>query len=335
MQTGKRNLLTDVAGVTVGQAHDERVATGVTVALFEPDAVAAVAVTGGAPALRDADCLSPDADLDRIHAIVLAGGSGYGLDAATGAQAWLRERGRGVPFGRTVIPIAPQAICFDLMNGGDKEWGRYPPYRDLAYAASEAAGEDFALGSAGAGHGATTADLKGGLGSASVLASSGATVAALVVANALGSAVIGGGPHFWAAPWEIGDEFGGLGMPAHPSTKLRWKGDGGTATTIALVATDAALTKTQCRRLALVASGGLHKGLRLAGAIFDGDTVFAASTGRRPLAGPAEMIELCALGSDCLARAIARGVHHATRLPFPGALPGWRERWGDEAVPAP
>lgn len=328
MQTGPRNLLTDVAGISVGQAQDDKIATGVTVALFEPDAVASVAVTGGAPAGRDAECLSPDAQLDRIDAVVLSGGSGYGLDAATGVQAFLREQGRGIAFGRTVIPIAPQAICFDLMNGGDKNWGRFPPYRDLAYQACLDAGDAFSLGTAGGGFGANTVDLKGGVGSASVVASCGATVAALAVVNALGSAAIGGGPHFWAAPWEIGDEFGGLGMPARPQTALRWKGDGAPATTIALVATDATLTKAQCRRLAIVASGGLSKGLRLAGALFDGDTVFAASTQRRPIDPVRDMIEICALASDCLARAIARGVYEASPLPVPGALPAWKDRFG-------
>ena len=328
MRTGPTNLLTDVLGITVGHANDARIATGVTVALFEPDAVAAVAITGGAPAGRDQECLSPDAEIASVHALVFAGGSGFGLDASTGAQAWLRERGRGVGFGRTIIPIAPGAICFDLMNGGDKNWGRFPPYRDLAYAACEAASADVALGSVGAGFGATTVDLKGGIGSASAVLSTGATVSALVVVNAIGSAVICGGPNFWAAPWEISDEFGGLGVPAKPDTRLRWKGDGQTATTIGMVATDVTLTKVQARRLAIAASGGLSKGLRLASAIFDGDTVFAASTGKRPLGGAAEMIELCALASDTLARAIARGVYEATALPYAGAVPAWRDRFG-------
>ncbi len=331
MRAGPKNLLTDVAGILVGHAEGARVATGVTVALFEPDAVAAVAITGGAPAGRDQECLSPDAGLDRIHALVFSGGSGFGLDASTGAQAWLRERCRGVAFARTIIPIAPGAICFDLMNGGDKDWGRFPPYRDLAYAACETAGSDVPLGSVGAGFGATTVDLKGGVGSASTVLSTGAMVSALVVVNAIGSAAIGGGPHFWAAPWEISDEFGGLGMPAKPDPRLRWKGDGQTATTIGMVATDVTLTKVQARRLAIAASGGLSKGLRLASAIFDGDTVFAASTGKRPLGGAAEMIELCALASDTLARAIARGVYEATALPFEGALPAWRDKFGGAA----
>ena len=330
MRTGPKNLITDVAGVSIGNAHDEKIATGVTVALFDGEATASVSVTGGAPAGRDLECLAPEAQVDAVHAILLSGGSGYGLDAASGAQAWLRERGRGVVFGRAVIPITPQAICFDLINGGDKDWGRYPPYRELAYDACDAAGADFALGTAGGGFGATTADLKGGLGSASVVTSAGHTVGALVVVNAIGSAVVGGGPHFWAGAWEIGDEFGGLGAQAHPSTALAWKGRPITpATTIALVATDAKLTKPQAKRLAIAASGGKSKGLRLAHAIFDGDMVFSASTGRLPLGDPAaELIEICALASDCLARAIARGVHAARALPFPGALPAWRDRFG-------
>ena len=338
MNTGPRNLLSDVEGITVGHAWDTRLASGVTVALFEVGAIASVAVTGGAAAGRDQECLSLDATLERIQGLVLSGGSGFGLDAGSGVQAYLRERGRGVAFGRTVIPIAPTAICFDLMNGGDKDWGRYPPYRELAHAACETATPAFALGSVGAGHGATTADLKGGVGAASVVAGSGATVAALVVVNAIGSAVIDGGPRFWAAPWEIGREFGGMGMPAHASTALRWKGGGPRAvpapadltpaTTIAMVATDAALTKAQARRLAIAASGGLSKGLRLAHAIFDGDTVFGVSMGTRPAPDANDFIELCALASDCLARAIARGVHEATALPFPGALPAWHDRFG-------
>jgi L-aminopeptidase/D-esterase-like protein len=215
------------------------------------------------------------------------------------------------------------------MNGGDKDWGRYPPYRELAYAACDAATNDFQLGTAGGGFGATTADLNGGLGSASVVTSAGHTVGALVVVNAIGSAVVGGGPHFWGAPWEIGAEFGGLGLGDKPSNALAWKGRPVTpATTIAIVATDARLTKVQAKRVAIVASGGLSKGLRLAHAIWDGDTVFAASTARRAMSDPvAEFIEICALASDCLARAIARGVYEATALPFAGAVPAWRDKF--------
>jgi len=328
-----KNLLPDVAGILVGSIHDVRLASGVTVAVFEEPAVASVSVSGGAPAGRDLECLAPEARVERIDAIVLSGGSAFGLDASSGAQAWLRERGRGVPVRGTRVPIVPQAICFDLLNGGDKDWDRYPPYRELAYAACESASRDLPLGSAGAGFGATTVNLKGGQGSASARTRSDHVVAALAVVNAIGSAVIGGGPHFWAAPFEQGNEFGGLGLPSHFGAKERalvWKGGLELATTIALVATDAVLTKPEAKRLAIIAQGGLSKGLRLAHAIFDGDTVFAAATGRKPLRNsPRDLVEIGAVASDCLARAVARGVYEATALPFRNALPAWRDKFGD------
>lgn len=328
-----RNLITDVAGVLVGNAHDARLASGVTVALFEAPAVASVATLGGAPANRDTACLEPDATVEAVDAIVLSGGSGYGLDAAGGVQAWLRAQGRGFPIGPVTVPIVPQAIVFDLLNGGDKDWGRYPPYRELGWEACEAAGADFALGTAGGGYGATTADLKGGLGSASARTSRGHTVGALVVVNAIGSALVGEGPHFWAAPWEVGDEFGGLGLPtdtAERGRRLAWKGAPQPATTIALVATDAMLTKAQARRVAVQANDGLARALRITHAPYDGDTVFCAATGRMPLgADPANALtEIGAVAADVLARAVARGVYEATGLGFPGQAPGWRERFG-------
>jgi L-aminopeptidase/D-esterase-like protein len=327
-----RNLLTDVAGIEVGCTQDEKLASGVTVVLFDEPAVASVAVSGGAPAGRDLHCLEPDARVDAVDAILLSGGSAFGLDAASGAQAWLRERGRGLVVGSARVPIVPQAICFDLLNGGDRDWGRYPPYRELAYAACDAAGLDIPLGTAGAGFGATTVNLKGGQGSASARSHSGHTVAALAVVNAIGSAVIGDGPHFWAAPFEMGDEFGGLGSPAHltkADRKIAWKGGRTLATTIGIVATDAVLTKAQAKRLAVIAQGGLSKALRLAHALSDGDTVFAAATGRKPLADPlSDFTEIGAIASDCLARAVARGVYAATALPFRRALPAWRDKFG-------
>jgi L-aminopeptidase/D-esterase-like protein len=326
---GARNLITDVAGVLVGNAHDARVVSGVTVALFEAPAVASAAILGGAPAGRDTECLEPERAVEAVDAIVLSGGSGFGLDAASGVQAWLRERGRGFAVRGVRVPVVPQAIVFDLLNGGDKEWGRYPPYRELAYAAAASAGGAFDLGTAGGGYGATTVDLKGGLGSASAVTTSGFTVGALVVVNAIASAMIGGGPHFWAGAFEEGREFGGLGLPPAVTPAMRrltWKGFEPPSTTIALVATDAQLTKRDAKRLAIAAHGGIAKALRLSHAPLDGDLVFAAATGRRPLVNPiAELTELSAVAADCLARAIARGVYEATALPFPGALPAWRD----------
>ena len=168
---------------------------------------------------------------------------------------------------------------FDLLNGGDKNWGRFPPYRDLGYAAAALAGDTFALGTAGAGFGATTVNLKGGLGSASAVTRDGHTVGALVAVNACGSANVGSGPHFWAAPFEIDSEFGGFGFPATlPPAALTpvAKGRPGENTTIAIVATDAALTKAQTKELAVMAQDGLARALYPAHTTLDGDTVFAA-----------------------------------------------------------
>ncbi len=324
----RRNSITDVPGLAVGNFHDTGLRSGVTVVTFASPTVASVSVLGGAPGSRDTECLAPEMLVGGVDAVVLAGGSAFGLDAASGVQAWLREQGRGFAIGPVRVPIVPGAILFDLLNGGDKSWGRYPPYRDLAYEAARTASADFALGSAGAGFGATTITLRGGLGSASAVTSGGFTVGALAAVNALGSAVIGDGPHFWAAPWEDGAEFGALGMPAtitREQKRLRWKG--GPATTLAVVATDAALSKAECKRLAIVAHGGFARALRLSAAAFDGDTVFAAATGARPRTDQPldDLTEICAVAADCVARAIARGVYEAAPNDAPGAKPSWKE----------
>jgi L-aminopeptidase/D-esterase-like protein len=336
--TALRNLITDVAGLRVGNAHDPALASGVTAILFDEPAVASYAVNGGAPGTRDTDLLEPDKVVPGVNAIVLSGGSAFGLDAASGVQAYLREQGIGFAVGSARVPLVPQAITFDLLNGGDKDWGRYPPYRELGYEAAKAAGLDFALGTAGGGYGATTADLKGGLGSASAVTRSGHTVGALVIVNALASTLIGDGPHFWAGAYEEGQEFGGLGLPSRITPEMRkldWKGRNREAappisTTIALIATDAVLTKAQAKRLAVISHDGHAKGLRFAHALFDGDTVFAAATGKTPLGDEAaDFIEIGALAGDCLARAIARAIYEATALPFAGAQPAWKDRFGE------
>lgn len=330
------NLITDVRGLLVGQAHDPEAATGVTVALFERPTVASVAVLGGAPGTRDTALLEPEMTVEHVDAIALSGGSAWGLAAADGVMAALAAMGRGFPIGGLRVPIVPQAILFDLLNGGAKRWadgsGTEAPYRALARAATESASSDFALGSAGAGFGATTATLKGGLGSASARAATGQTVGALVAVNAVGSATIGDGPHFWAAPYEREGEFGNRGWPAAIPPEdlgLRFKGGLGRNTTIALVATDAVLSKAQCKRLALAAHDGLARALRPVHAPLDGDVVFAAATGHTGAPSDAfALTELCSTAADVLARAVARGVHAATALPFAGARPAWRDRFG-------
>src|SRR5437867_3407110 len=208
-----KNLLTDISGVRVGHADDAALASGVTAVIFDKPAVASIDVRGGGPGTREEALLELQSIVEAIDGIALSGGSALGLDAAGGVQAWLAERGRGLRVREAVIPIVPGAICFDLLNGGNKAWGRFPPYRDLGYAAADAANTSFTLGSVGAGFGATTATFKGGLGSASAQTAEGVKIAALAVVNALGSVTVGEGPWFWAAPFEIGDEFGGRGLP--------------------------------------------------------------------------------------------------------------------------
>ncbi len=334
-----KNLITDVPGVLVGNAQDARAATGATVAVFDGGAVAGVATLGGAPGSRGVTILEPEMLDGKIDAVVLSGGSLFGLDAAGGATSVLVADGRGGTFGGITLPAAVQAILFDLTNGGEKDWLKAPmehrpPYWDLGRDAAHAASDMFALGTSGAGYGATTANLKGGLGSASARTRQGFTVGALVAVNAVGMATIGDGPHFWAGAYERGSEFGGLGWPARvPPSALapRFKGlaPPATATTIALVATDATLTKAECKRLAIMANDGLGRALRPAHAPNDGDTVFAAATGRAgPPAELPVLTELGATAADCLARAIARGVYEATALPFANALPDWKQRYG-------
>jgi L-aminopeptidase/D-esterase-like protein len=328
------NLITDIAGVRVGHADDHIVATGVTAILLDAPNVASGVIRGGAPGSRDTAFLEPEMTAQHLDAVVLSGGSAFGLDAAGGVQAVLRQRGIGIRIREANIPLVTQAITFDLLNGGDKNWGMTPPYWELGRIAAErATSGDFALGTVGGGYGATTATAKGGLGSASAVTASGFTVGAIVVVNAVGSVTIGDGPRFWAAPYEVGREFGGLGQPTHiDASALRLRLKGGPApppsTTIGLVVTDATLDKAQAKRLAIMADDGLAKAIRPAHAPMDGDTVFAVAMGRRalrPAYQGAELTEIGLAAADCLARAIARGVYEATALPFPGSQPAWRD----------
>jgi L-aminopeptidase/D-esterase-like protein len=330
-----KNLLTDIAGVRVGHADDAKLASGVTAVIFDKPVVAAIDVRGGGPGTREESTLDLANTVERIDAIALAGGSAFGLEAGGGVQAWLAEQGRGFVVRGAVIPIVPGAILFDLLNGGDKSWGRFAPYRDLGYAAAAKAGTDFALGSVGAGLGATTANFKGGLGSASAMTSTGVSVAALVAVNAVGSVTVGDGPWFWAAPFETGAEFGGRGLPQSFTPQMlapRLKG-GPTATpaentTLALVVTDALLTKPQVKRLAMIAQTGMARAIYPVHAPLDGDVLFAAATGEKSIDPLFGLTELGMVAANTLARAIARGVFMATALPFANALPAWRDRFG-------
>jgi D-aminopeptidase len=326
-----RNLITDVAGIRVGHADDARLGSGTTAVVFDEPAVASMDVRGGGPGTRETDILDPAMTLERIDGIALSGGSAFGLEAGGGVQAWLREQGRGFAVRGARVPIVPGAILFDLLAGGDKRWGRFAPYRDLGYQAAAAAAADFALGSAGAGLGATTLAFKGGIGSASAVTADGFTVGALAAVNPAGSVVIGGGPWFWAGGFEHEAEFGGHGLPTKiPEEALvpRTKGSERASTTLVVVATDAVLTKGQAKRLAVMAQTGLARAIYPVHTPLDGDVVFAAATGYKLLSDP--LITLMGIGTaaaNAVARAVARAVYEATPLPFQDALPSWRGRF--------
>ena len=325
-----RNLITDVAGVKVGNADDRQLGSGSTVVLFDEPAVGSVDVRGGGPGTRETALLDPAQTVEGIDAITLSGGSAFGLDAASGTQAWLREQGRGFAVRTARVPIVPAAVLFDLLSGGNKDWGRFPPYRDLGYAAAVDAKADFALGSVGAGCGATTVNCKGGLGSASARTADGCTVGALAAVNAAGSVIVGGGPWFWAAPFEVDGEYGGRGLPnPFPPGALDpvTKGSARISTTLVVVATDAILTKAQAKRLAVMAQTGMSRAIYPVHSPLDGDVLFTAATARRPLPDTAVgMTELGTLAANVVARAIARGVYDARS--WPGAMPSWQDQFG-------
>ena len=325
MQPGPRNQLTDVTGLTVGQAQDELMKTGVTVVVGDAPMVAGVHVMGGAPGTRETDLLAPDKTVQAVDALTLAGGSAFGLAAADGVAAGLRAVGRGCAAAGHRVPIVPAAIIFDLAGGGTSEWDENP-YPALGRAAYAARGSDMELGSVGAGTGATTAGLKGGLGSASAVLPSGATVGALVAVNAVGQATVGEGPHFWAAPFEQDNEFGGLGPAPGPAPSPRTKLESPANTTIAVVATDLALAKADAQRMATAAHDGIARAVVPAHSPLDGDLVFGTATGLRE-ADEQDRLHLGHAAATCLARAIARAVYLAR--PATGDIfPTWQQRFG-------
>lgn len=326
---GRLNLITDVPGLSVGNAEDHGVLSGTTVLLADTSMVAAVDVRGGGPGTRETDALAPEAMVDRIHAICLSGGSAYGLAAADGVMAWLGTQGRGLKAAGMVVPIVPGAILFDLANGGDKGWGMDPPYRALGIQAAKTAGKRFFLGNSGAGLGAKAGRLKGGLGSASWVTDEW-TVGALVAANPRGSVVHPGTDSFYAWYLEQDSELGNQQRPAKGIDDL---GDMaelaapalGTNTTLAIVATDAPLTKDEAGRLAIMAQDGFARAIRPVHTPYDGDILFAVSTGEGSGVGPDALVKLGMVAADCVARAVARGVFEAKTSP---AYPCYRDHYG-------
>ena len=319
--------ITDVAGVLVGHHHriGDGWATGVTAVLAPPGTVGGVDVRGGGPGTRETDLLDPSTLVEHVDAVLLCGGSAFGLAAADGAMRWLADRGRGFPTGPAVVPIVPAAVLFDLPLNG---WVNVP---DASFGTAACAVADVApeLGSVGAGAGATAGRLKGGVGTAAVVTVTGHTVGALVAANPMGDVV---DPDS-GLPWSHrpGSDFG-LRPPDREQVRAA-AGDATTAepardrlnTTIGVVATDAGLTKSQCRRLAMAAHDGLARAVRPAHSLYDGDTVFALATGGAP--GPVEpdvLNELCAAAADAFERAIVSGVLAATSV---AGVSAYRDRY--------
>ena len=331
MKPGPRNLVTDVAGIRVGNAEDDVARSGVTVILPDVPVVAGVDIRGGAPGTTGTAELDPTRVVEQVDAVVLSGGSAYGVAAVSGVQSWLRLRGRGFEVGPVRVPIVPGAILFDLLNGGDKEWGGEPPYRLLAQRACDAADIEFALGNAGAGTGATAGSLKGGLGSASIELDGGGTVAAIVAVNSHGETTIPNSPSLWAWPFEIGNELGGQPVLSAPISTgdlgFSFGPERGRNTTIGLVATDFALTQAQAGRVAAMAHDGFARAVRPIHTLFDGDTIFCVSTNARelPSTPSAAVSRIGMLAADCMTRAIGRGVYAADTL---GNFKGYREVYG-------
>jgi D-aminopeptidase len=331
MQPGPKNLITDVQGLKVGHAQDDTLKSGTTVLTADAPLISSVHVMGGAPGSRETDLLDPDKSAPGVDAFVLSGGSAYGLDAASGVMQGLRIMGRGFRVHTARVPIVPASIIFDLINGGDKDWDA-SPYPALGEAALRSAGEIFELGSVGAGTGAMSAMLKGGTGSASLVLDSGVTVGALMIANPIGSVTTPGERHFWAAPFEIDGEFGGVGPDPRSGLGRDLKSDKITAmmrqanTTIGIVATDAKLSKAQCKRVAIAAHDGMARACMPSHTPMDGDLIFSTTTGAKELTAPDQ--ELAMIGHAaalCVSRAIARAIYEATPAPN-DLLPTWRDK---------
>ena len=314
MQPGPTNSLSDIGGLRVGNAQDATLKSGTTVVIGDAPFTASVAVMGGAPGTRETDLLAPDKSVAAVDALVLSGGSAFGLDACSGVVDGLRADGRGFRVGAAQIPLVPGAILFDLLNGGQKDWTENP-YRALGLAAYHNARPDFGIGTVGAGTGALTAMLKGGLGTASLQLPDGSTVAALVAANPVGAVTTPGDRHFYAAPFELNAEFGGIGPDPASGLGLSRESRKMSAlsaranTTIAIIATNAALTKAECHRVATAAHDGIARACVPAHTPNDGDLVFALTTGALPAADVLLTGHAAAL---CLSRAIARAVFTAT-----------------------
>ena len=331
MRSGKKNSITDVNGFLVGNAVDKIIKTGTTVFTNSKPFSAAVHTMGGAPGTRETDLLSPDRLVQKIDALVLSGGSAFGLEAASSVTNILAKEGRGFQVEDQNVPIVPSAILFDLLNGGKKNWN-INPYGKLGEQAYNNASSDFMIGSEGAGYGATTGDLKGGLGTSSIITKGGYIVGALLCVNSLGSTVRADSSTFWAAPFEINNEFGNQSQvgnidPPNQSKGFDLNSPLRTNTTIGIVATDANLNQSELTRIAIASHDGIARAIVPSHTLFDGDLLFAASNGEKEIKNRDEVIyEIAHCAAICVSRAIARGIYEATPELGDKVLT-WKEKW--------
>jgi len=288
---GQKDCFTDVVGLHVGQAHDDEVNTGVTVIIPEAPVTMGVDVRGGGPGTRDTDALDPTCLVEKVHGLVLSGGSVFGLAAADAATNLLSNDNIGLSFGPRTVPVVPSAILFDLANGGNKAWGGSPPYYGLGEEAYGKLTTHVEQGRAGAGYGARAGDQLGGIGTASLVTQGGVIVSAIVAVNSFGKVTR-----------DPNATHGIIDMP-----KL---GFVGTNTSIGAVATNVALDKAGCKRLAIMSQDGFARSIRPIHTPFDGDTIFAMSTGA--FSPKEEMAALLAvvgtLAADCVARAVENAI---------------------------
>ena len=322
---GPTNSICDVPGIRVGHAEHPEYVTGTTVILPDNPCVAAVDHRGGGIGARDTVLLAAGSGVPVVHAITLSGGSAYGLDATGGVMHGLRQDGIGLVLRDEIVPIAPQAIIFDLLIDGANDWDR-PPWWDLGLKAYRAARAEMALGNVGAGRGATAGSIKGGVGTAS-LETDDFMVGALAVSNSVGEVVIPGTTTFWGWMFERDGELGGQKPPTGPAAELEIPEAGVFEnTTLAVVATDATLTRDQAYRIAIMAQDGFAHSTRFVHSPMDGDTVFVISTGERPFADiPVLITQLGNLAAECVARSVMRGVYEAESV---AGYPSYRSLLG-------
>jgi len=329
---GKNNLITDVDNILVGNAQNEKVGTGTTVLIPPEGSTAAADVRGGAPGTREVGALNPYNLVDTVDAIVLSGGSAWGLESASSAANYIGKTGRGFKTSDNIknVPMVPAAILFDLNNGGDKNWGDTPPYNKLGIEATSKASTKFKLGNIGAGYGAKAGSLKGGLGSASFENAEGLKVGGLFAVNSFGSVVNSETGQFWAASDELNNEFGGMGAPQDLPEDILAGSTIGHAleksnTTIGIVATNAKLDSKTAKRIAIMSHTGMARAIRPIHTPVDGDVIFVVSTNTfdRELTYR-EINEIGELGARVCSRSISRAIYEAEKL---YEMQSWKDKY--------